>query len=158
MSQAMRDERMTRDYPSATDTPEATAGFLARDGSSVSGESFMLKASDGQRLVQQSPEEAAAVKKEANKAKRTVKRARRAAARQAEEDRLAARKAARKKAAEELRISIVDGNVVDKQGNIIRKYSRGERFFDNKPLALSVAVGIIIFSLVGFLYFFSLNT
>jgi hypothetical protein len=158
MSQAMSAERMARDYPSVTDTPEETGSPENPERFSAPGESFVLKASGSKGPVQQTPEDAAAAKAAASKAKRDRKRARRVAARQAEENRLAAGKAARKKRAEELRISVVDGNVVDEKGNVIRKYSRSEWFFDNKPLAFSVAIGIIVLSLVGFLYFFSLNT
>jgi hypothetical protein len=105
-------------------------------------------------FVTDTPEDAAAAKKALGKAKRAAKRERRAAAYKAEEEVLAARKAAKKKAAAELRLSIVDGNVVDKDGNIIRKYTRSERFFDNKPLAFSVAIGMIVVSLIVFLVSF----
>jgi phosphoribosylamine--glycine ligase len=102
----------------------------------------MATISDGQAFALTSEDKENA-KKTLNKSKRDVKRARRAAANAAEEAALKARKEARRKRNEELKITVVDGNVVDNQGRIIRPYTRAEQFFDNKILVY-ILLGVFI--------------
>jgi hypothetical protein len=87
-------------------------------------------------------------RKALNRAKRDAKNARRAAAKAAEKAaEEAAREAARKRR-EELKVTVVDGNVVDQEGRVIRPYTRVEWFLDNKPLVYSLLLGFIALCLV----------
>jgi hypothetical protein len=88
-------------------------------------------------------------KKALNKAKRDAKRAKRAAAKAAEEAAYQAGKEARRKRNEALKVKVVDGNVVDESGRIIRPYSRAESFFDNKPLVYTLLIVFIVICLLA---------
>ncbi|MDR0347344.1 MAG: hypothetical protein LBH56_03105 [Coriobacteriales bacterium] len=96
----------------------------------------------------QSPEDAALEKKALNRAKRDTKRAKAAAAKAAAKAAEEAEKQARHKRKEALKVVVVDGNVVDEDGRIIRPYTRAERFFDNKPLVYTLLIAFIIICLV----------
>ena len=90
----------------------------------------------------------AQVRKDLNKAKKEAKKARREAQKAAEKAADAADRAARLRRNEELKVTVVDGQVVDQHGNVIRPYTRGEWFFDNKPLSYSVGAGAIVLFMI----------
>ena len=93
-------------------------------------------------------EDARDTRKALNRAKRDAKNARRAAAKAAEKAaEEAAREAARKRK-EELKVTVVDGNVVDQEGRVIRPYTRVEWFLDNKPLVYSLLLAFIALCLL----------
>jgi hypothetical protein len=94
------------------------------------------------------PEGTQGDRKALNKARRDDRRARKAAAQAAEEAALVARREAARKRKEALKITVVDGNVVDDEGRVIRPYSRAERFLDNKPLVYSLLIAFIIACLI----------
>jgi hypothetical protein len=89
-----------------------------------------------------------AQRKELNKAKRDAKRARREAAKEAEREVLQARKEEQQRKKEAMKVIVVDGYVVDLEGNRIRPYTRAERFFDNKPLCYSILIAFILLCLL----------
>jgi hypothetical protein len=82
-------------------------------------------------------------KKALNKAKHENKKAKRAAAQAAEKAAEEAKREARLKRKEALKITVVDGNVIDNEGRVIRPYSRAERFFDSKKLVYAVLIAFI---------------
>jgi hypothetical protein len=87
-------------------------------------------------------------RKALKKAKRDAKRAKRAAAKAAEKAADEARREAGRKRNEALKVTVVDGNVVDKQGRIIRPYTRAEQFLDNKLLVYALLIAFIIICLL----------
>jgi hypothetical protein len=98
-------------------------------------------------------EDKKAVRKALNKAKWEKKKAKRTAARAAEKAQDQERRDAARKRKEALAITIVDGNVVDEQGRVIRPYTRTERFLDNKPLVYTLLIVFIIVCLLLTLMF-----
>jgi hypothetical protein len=88
-------------------------------------------------------------KKALNKAKRDAKRAKRIARDDAERAGLEARKEERRKRQEALKITVIDGNVVDSEGRVIRPYTRAEQFFDNKPLVYAILIVFILVCLAA---------
>jgi FKBP-type peptidyl-prolyl cis-trans isomerase len=88
-------------------------------------------------------------KKVLNKAKRDTKKAKRAAAKAAEEANYQAGKEARRKRNEALKVKVIDGNVVDESGRVIRPYSRAEQFFDNKVLVYALLIVFILVCLIA---------
>jgi hypothetical protein len=87
-------------------------------------------------------------RKALNKAKSNGKRARREARKAAEKVVEEARVEAARKRKEAMKVTVVDGNVVDQDGNVVRPYSRIESILDNKPLMYTSLVGFIVLCLV----------
>jgi hypothetical protein len=92
----------------------------------------------------ETPDNRASRSETLTKAKRDARRAKRAAAKAAEKAADDARRETARARREALKVTIVDGNVVDDQGRILRPYSRIEQFLDNKPLVYSLLIVTII--------------
>ncbi|MDR2493566.1 MAG: hypothetical protein LBD25_08975 [Coriobacteriales bacterium] len=77
------------------------------------------------------------------------RRAKRRLAAQAEKEVLEERHAAKKAKEAAFKASVVDGYVVDKDGNRLRRYGVIERILDHKPLAYGIAFGFLALCLLA---------
>ncbi|MDR1087912.1 MAG: hypothetical protein LBL23_01335 [Coriobacteriales bacterium] len=127
----------TEDAAAAHLTPPAPE---LPDASSVEGESEELMA-----VIIEDPAQA---KRAQNKAKRDAKRERRRAADRAEAELRAQKRQAEREKAQAFKASIVDGYVVDGNGRRLRRYTRAERFFDNKPLCYGLLITFIVLACI----------
>ncbi|MDR0501015.1 MAG: hypothetical protein LBG97_07260 [Coriobacteriales bacterium] len=97
----------------------------------------------------------ASERKKLNKLKRDAKRARKAEVKEAErkaaQDAANKRKEAKRQRDEAMKVTVVDGYVVDNLGNRLRPYSKAEWFFDNKPLCYGVLV-LFFLACIAFIF------
>ena len=108
-----------------------------------------IKAQRGREAWEQATE---IDRKALNKARSKAKKARQEASKEASKVADEARAEAARQRKEAMKVIVVDGNVVDQDGKVIRPYSRIESILDNKPLMYTVLVtfivGCIILSMV----------
>lgn len=142
-------------------TPENGTEAVTETGSGIEPEIRTEKGTEAGTEIETplilTSEDEARARKELNKAKKEAKKARKAARKAAEKAAEAEEKAERKRKQEELKVIVVDGQVVDQHGNPIRPYTRSEWFFDNKPLCYTIGAGVIVLSLI-FSYFLTLES
>jgi hypothetical protein len=124
---ATEDVAVARTTPSVSELPDAP---------SIEGE-------PEEELITVIIEDPAEARRVQNKAKRDAKRERRRAADRAEAELRAQKRQAEREKAQAFKASIVDGYVVDGNGKRLRRYSRAERFFDNKPLCYGLLITFI---------------